>query len=65
MDTRRIRLCTGIGGMDLFQESIENIAGYYRVYIGKKVSRITRLVPNKIKKSLSGRYYKVTRTPNI
>lgn len=56
---RTIRLYTGIGGMELFEEAFEKHAGLKRIYIGKKVLRILRTSKAVIKKSYSGRYYKL------
>lgn len=45
--------------MDLFQEAFEKHAGLSRIYIGKKVPRIARRKGIIIKKSLTGRYYRL------
>lgn len=50
---------TGTGGMDKMGEHFEKYRGFYRIYIGKKVIRILRKLNFKIKKSFSGRYYKL------
>lgn len=56
---RSIRLYTGVGGYELFQEAMEASAGLKRIYIGKKVMRILRRLKTPIRKSVSGRYYKL------
>jgi hypothetical protein len=62
---RGIKIYTGVGGMDLFEEAMEEHAGLKRVYIGKKVPRILRKLPISIKKSLSGRYYRLISTKKL
>jgi len=56
---RRVTLRTGVGGMDMFEEAMENQVGLQRIYIGYKVPRILRILQGEIKKSHSGRYYKL------
>lgn len=57
---RSMKMYTGTGGMDKFDEAMENQLGYYRVYIGLKVPRILRRIKNiKIKKSVKGIYYRL------
>ncbi len=51
-------LRTGVGGMDLFEESMENKVGFSRIYIGKKVPRWMRIDKFTILKSRSGRWYR-------
>lgn len=58
-DPQSITIYTGAGGMDLIQESMDNAVGYLRIYIGKKVSRMLRVLKSPIRKSYSGRYYKL------
>lgn len=58
---RTIRIYTGIGGYDLFQEAVENGEGFYRIYIGKKVLRILRGLNPSIRKSVKGKYYKLSK----
>lgn len=56
---RKIRLYTGTGGADMFEDSLEfQITGRKRVYIGFKVLRILRRIKMDIRKSHSGRYFK-------
>lgn len=61
MEERKIVIRTGTGGYEMFQEGMENQFGLYRIYIGKKVMRILRISKIPIKKSLTGRYYKLLR----
>lgn len=55
---RSVKLFTGAGGMDLFEESLENQCGLQRVYIGHKIPRILRRLKGRIHKSLTKGYYK-------
>lgn len=56
---RHYTVMTGAGGMDLFEEKMENWAGFGRRYIGKKVPRILRYIKGiVIQKSRSGNYYR-------
>lgn len=43
----------------MFEEAMENQLGLQRIYIGKKVPRILRILRTEIKKSRTGRYYKL------
>lgn len=56
---RNVKIYTGVGGYELLMEAMENQLGYSRVYIGKKVLRILRRLKTPIKKSPTGRYYKL------
>lgn len=56
---RRIKLYTGAGGMDLFEERMEQHVGLYRIYLGKKIPRILRILNFSIYKNHRGRYYKL------
>lgn len=49
---------TNAGGMDMFEEAMENNVGLKRVYIGHKVPRILRRLRGKIIKSYTKGYYK-------
>lgn len=56
---RKYVIHTGVGGMDLFEEKMEESVGFKRRYIGKKVPRILRYIKGiVILKSHSGRYYR-------
>lgn len=54
---------TGAGGFDLFNEAMEREFGFERVYIGKKTPRFLRKPGTRVRKSASGRYYKLLRLP--
>jgi len=59
---RTIKIHTGIGGYNLFQEAFEEIAlGTKRVYLGKKIPRILRRVHKNIHKSVNGIYFYKTK----
>lgn len=62
---RKIIIRTGVGGFDLFTETMENSAGFERVRIGKKVPRILRRLKTPIKKSPVGYYYKLVRNGKV
>ena len=49
---------TGVGGMDLFDEAIENSVGLSRIYIGTKVPRFLRIKKFTILKSRGGKWYR-------
>lgn len=57
---RQLRLYTGSGGADMFEEGMERSIGLSRIYIGKKVPRLLKSLNFKIKKSYRGRYYRLT-----
>ena len=52
---------TGVGGMDLFEEALDERNGFDRVHIGKKVLRILRVVNKNIKKNRAGNFYKLVK----
>lgn len=55
---RNIKIYTGVGGYNLFEETFEEITlGTKRVYIGKKIPRILRKVHKNICKSVNGIYF--------
>lgn len=57
---KAIRVYTGVGGADNFDEGMENGTGFKRVYIGIKVPRFYRSKTKAaIKKSRRGKYYKL------
>lgn len=57
---RNIRLYTGAGGMDVFEEAMQEQVGLKRIYLGKKVLRILRKTKTPIMKSAyTGRWYKL------
>lgn len=56
---RNIIIHTGAGGMDLFDEMMEESAGFKRIPIGKKVLRILRRLKPVIRKNRTGIYYKL------
>lgn len=57
---RTIKLYTGIGGYDLFQNAFEEALGYKRLYISKKVLRILRRLKSPIKYSIAKKqHYKL------
>lgn len=59
---RVVRMYTGVGGADMFEEEVEfKLTGKRRVYIGMKVARFLRRGKGLIRKSHSGRYYKMYR----
>lgn len=62
---RHIRIYTGAGGMEMFQEAMEHSVGLERVYMGKKVSRIVKKITPGMKKSLTGKYYKLVTSHKI
>ena len=59
---RTITIHTGVGGMDLFDEAIDESMGYKRIRIGKKVLRILRVLKPVILKNKAGVYYKLVST---
>lgn len=62
---RRVKMYTGAGGFDIFDEAVDNRLGFIRVYIGRKVPRIvSRTTKHKIKKSARGLYYKLMKQSN-
>lgn len=57
---RRLKIWTGPGGMDLFEEALQKDAGITRVYIGHKIPRIMRRIKDvNIRQSHTGRYYRL------
>lgn len=61
---RRIKIYTGVGGMDLFEEVFEEHAGFKRVHIDKTPPRFLRDIV-KFRKNRAGRYYRLLRTRAI
>lgn len=57
---RRVKIYTGTGGMDLFEEVFEAEFGIYRIHAGKKVMRILKKYFKK--QSHTGKYFKYTKT---
>ena len=56
---RIMKIYTGVGGYNLFQEAMEEkLLGTKRIYIGKKVPRILRKLKTPIHKSVTGIYFK-------
>lgn len=56
---KHVKLYTGVGGADMFDEEVERQLGYYRVIIGIKVPRFLRVLKAPIKKSKKDIYYKL------
>ena len=54
---RNVKIYTGVGGYNLFEEAMERHIGFERVYIGKKVPRILRKVHKDIRKSITGLFF--------
>lgn len=54
-----MRIYTGVGGYELFEEAMEReVLGTERKYLGKKIPRILRLTKGEILKSVGGKFYK-------
>ena len=53
---RRLKIYTGPGGYDMFEECMEKDAGWQRIYMSKKPPRFMKM---KVRKSATGRYYKL------
>jgi len=59
--SRSITLHTGVGGYNLFGETVDDQRGFKRIYIGKKVPRILRKLNFTILRAPIGKYYKLVR----
>lgn len=57
-ENRNIRIYTGAGGYDLFEELVLEGTGYKRVYLGRKLPRFLHNVKSTALISANGRYYK-------
>jgi hypothetical protein len=63
--SRSVRLYTGAGGAEMFDEAVEyQGTGYHRQYIGRKVLRILRKAHKIYKSKYTGIYYKRIKDPN-
>jgi predicted DNA-binding protein (UPF0278 family) len=57
-NSRCVKLYTGPGGYNMFEEAMENECGWTRIYMSKKPPRFMKM---KVRKSITGRYYKLLR----
>ena len=53
---RTIRMYTGVGGIDIIEERLDEYIGFKRIPIGKKVLRILRVLKLVIRKNKAGTY---------
>lgn len=58
MGERSIKIYTGVGGMDLFEECLEEQCGFKRLYMSKVPRILRRIKGIRILKSRTGRWYR-------